>query len=110
MSISDWSSDVCSSDLGNEQIDPDSSRGRPVQISAHRSHETRDVRRATRCPKPLAASRAPEVRLSARRRQRIAVEEAVPADRKSVVSGKSVSVRVELGGLRTINKQINNKS
>src|SRR3546814_14045526 len=29
----------------------------------------------------------------------------IPADRKSVVSGKSVSVRVDLGGRRIINKK-----
>src|SRR3546814_13270614 len=33
-----------------------------------------------------------------------------PADRKSVVSGKSVSVRVDLGGRRYINKKNNSKT
>src|SRR3546814_13622294 len=35
---------------------------------------------------------------------------AATLDRKSVVSGKSVSVRVALGGRRTINKKKKNKS
>src|SRR3546814_20344180 len=40
-----------------------------------------------------------------RARPAAAVERIDPRDRKSVVEGKSVSVRVDLGGRRTINKK-----
>src|SRR3546814_964917 len=62
--ISDWSSDVCSSDLPFN----------PYAVSKHAAFEaTVNFREAY-------------------------------GDRKSVVSGKSVSVRVDLGGRRTIKK------
>src|SRR3546814_19383688 len=41
------------------------------------------------------------------RRRRNAVGAKISADRKSVVSGKSVSVRVDLGGRRNIKKKDN---
>src|SRR3546814_14705185 len=109
MRISDWSSDVCSSDLQGAGA----ARGHcgcaeyPAQIP-----DRDPVRNGARGPPHLAA-RA-RWRLSAR---------PVPdrhQDRKSVVSGKSVSVRVHLGGSciiqkktydkhLTINTDINNK-
>src|SRR3546814_14896749 len=70
MRISDWSSDVCSSDLHAEPMSLD------------------DALR-------LAETRAPELQ----------AREAGLEDRKSVVEGKSVSVRVDLGGRRIIKKQ-----
>src|SRR3546814_12328180 len=69
--ISDWSSDVCSSDLSAGRR-----RGRPS-----RPVERDDARR-----RGLAAG----------------------ADRKSVVQGKSVSVRVDIGGRRIIKKEKTN--
>src|SRR3546814_16905111 len=66
MRISDWSSDVCSSDL------------------------------CTRAPASMVASASTTASV------RVASS---PIDRKSVVSGKSVSVRVDLGGRRFIEKQ-----
>src|SRR3546814_2731301 len=72
--ISDWSSDVCSSDL----VPPD----RLIDPSEAATH-----------PSPVA-SRYPGL-------YRIVVDEKPTLDRKSVVSGKSVSVRVDLGGGRT---------
>src|SRR3546814_10208150 len=76
MRISDWSSDVCSSDLWGD-----------------RSRRSRDRRRAA-CP--TGASRpAPTSRRS---RERARKARARQGDRKSVVSGKSVSVLVDLGG------------
>src|SRR3546814_16875320 len=50
-------------------------------------------------PLPAAAPRLPPTRLPARGRMPAA------AARKSVVSGKGVSVRVDLGGRRIIQKQ-----
>src|SRR3546814_19512431 len=46
---------------------------------------------------------AGEIIVTARRRDERLVD--VPIDRKSVVEGKSVSVRVDLGGRRIINKK-----
>src|SRR3546814_11609773 len=95
MRISDWSSDVCSSDLptspwrvgcGNR------CRVRGSRFSGDGLHREGSI----------AAEAAPTLPLSA----------APPngrctpaADRKSVVSGKSVSVRVDLGGGRIIKKK-----
>src|SRR3546814_20418163 len=87
--ISDWSSDVCSSDLvqpGDRRAGqgPSGARDR----CAGRDHGPR------------------------RRRRRYPLSPAQPAqgsggvgDRKSVVSGKSVSVRVDLGGRRILQKK-----
>src|SRR3546814_20720669 len=83
MRISDWSSDVCSSDLAICERVPSVemvrlvSSGTEATMSAvrvARGHTGRDV--------------------------------VVKLDRKSVVSGQSVSVRVALGGSRIINKKI----
>src|SRR3546814_18574035 len=74
MRISDWSSDVCSSDLHNARAD--------------RYAHLRLTRRA-------GDAKPPRVRvLDVRKRP----------DRKSVVEGKSVSVSVDLGGRRNLNQ------
>src|SRR3546814_11304429 len=75
MRISDWSSDVCSSDLAR--------------------------RRNWRWPMGAASTRRSRCRRPVRRRAIGSGGE----DRKSVVSGKSVSVRVDLGGSRNIQKK-----
>src|SRR3546814_9353412 len=77
MRISDWSSDVCSSDL-----DPPLRRH---DGAVHRVAEVADQ---------VAADRVGEV-----------VADIEHGDRKSVVSGTSVSVRVDLGGRRIIKKK-----
>src|SRR3546814_15900963 len=77
MRISDWSSDVCSSDLSC-------------------------TRSATSTP--ARSGRRPAARRSSFRRWRRA-----RTDRKSVVSGKSVSVRVDLGGRRIIKNKNEHK-
>src|SRR3546814_10320330 len=84
MRISDWSSDVCSSDLSVpcRRAWPGTWRG-PPRPSARR---------------PSRRSRGAPPRRRSRRR-------AAPRDRTSVVLGKSVSVRVDLGGLRLIQKK-----
>src|SRR3546814_14443776 len=89
MRISDWSSDVCSSDLALRDLRRDPAAGRADRGTAHRlglAHSLR-ARRAARAR-----------RLSAPPRPR-------RKDRKSVVSGKSVSVRVDLGVRRIIKKK-----
>src|SRR3546814_14425389 len=84
MRISDWSSDVCSSDL-------------PCSPPC--------AARAV-CRKPPEARRERNCRASGGRKTRgRRVDRGGDGDRKSVVSGKSVSVRVDLGGRRIINKK-----
>src|SRR3546814_14367385 len=88
MRISDWSSDVCSSDLARGVAVAGcrlaGGADRPPGHRDHRiggeDHDEGDHRRHPR-------SRVPR-----------------PGDRKSVVEGKSVSVRVDLGGRRIIKK------
>src|SRR3546814_11134486 len=88
MRISDWSSDVCSSDL------------------------LRSVERGTRAaaqrdrPPALRPDRDRQFGFGRRRLYRLRDR----ADRKSVVSGKSVSVRVDLGGRRIIKKKNQSKT
>src|SRR3546814_14884573 len=90
MRISDWSSDVCSSDL-TEAVEvvqnPRPGRGREAP---HRHHAQVLVAKHGR----QAADQCGVGQ------QRVDVE-----DRKSVVSGKNVSVRVDLGGRRLIEKK-----
>src|SRR3546814_11060467 len=103
MRISDWSSDVCSSDLALvELLDP--------------ARQVTDLHRAgigdvdpldPRGPGLVGQSGA--VTLGARgEHDRAFDERADVGDRKSVVEGKSVSVRVDLGGRRNIHKKIIN--
>src|SRR3546814_12192733 len=94
MRISDWSSDVCSSDLRGD-----------------RDQTGRDQR--LQLPLPGGVSVAAQIDGERQRnggadgmRVVVALERLFEvADRKSVVSGKSVSVRVDLGGRRIIKKK-----
>src|SRR3546814_12086877 len=95
MRISDWSSDVCSSDLREKEC---------FGIEAERmgvepGPGDEDVRLALHQPEELGEQdgRAESDDLAA--------PPEVEADRKSVVEGKSVSVRVDLGGRRSIKKK-----
>src|SRR3546814_16196829 len=86
MRISDWSSDVCSSDLrraGRPQY-PRLSVARRARPARGHAAGARDLRHAQLAAEPGSRHRA---------------------DRKSVVEGKSVSVRVTLGGRRIIKKK-----
>src|SRR3546814_15385796 len=131
MRISDWSSDVCSSDLivAAERIsaplDPPyrphatsslTSASRPVTAAAAAmAGETRWVRepgpwRPTKLRLEVEAQRSPAGTLSgfmARHMEQPGSRHSKPAsvDRKSVVSGKSVSVRVDFGGRRLNQKK-----
>src|SRR3546814_3246146 len=89
MRISDWSSDVCSSDLST--------------LTALRSRL--DSSRASASVSSLALPSPISCRFPSRCKRRN--QEAPPRDRdrKSVVEGKSVSVRVDLGGRRIIKKK-----
>src|SRR3546814_17465221 len=102
MRISDWSSDVCSSDLvatdrqGDPQGRDDRQRFGVRRISARRREGGGRPRRRVR---PLArdADQLRDLGRAAARSMR---------DRKSVVWGKGVSVRVDLGERRVIKKKI----
>src|SRR3546814_12020658 len=85
MRISDWSSDVCSSDLLEDFLRIMEHRGRGIERQRPARHHLRIV---------------PALALGIADRHHM-------VDRKSVVSGKSVSVRVDVGGRRIINKKQN---
>src|SRR3546814_15043543 len=91
MRISDWSSDVCSSDL---HAPVGAASAAPTGIASATADARHRWITAWRAPRPLRRSSAP----------RPAVAQREP-DRKSVVEGKSVSVRVDLGGRRIIKKK-----
>src|SRR3546814_19183431 len=99
MRISDWSSDVCSSDLTrDDRIADQRDRQREMDVAAkvgHRSEQERDDRSAD--------DRGAHDARSLRR----PFAEPFGRDRKSVVYGKRVSVRVALGGRRIIKKHKN---
>src|SRR3546814_20596125 len=94
MRISDWSSDVCSSDLCGKDF-PQGARI-PDHLEPDRVHQRIDARGAEDAARGDAARRHRHHRLPAKLARR---------DRKSVVSGKSVLVRVALGGRRIIIKK-----
>src|SRR3546814_14288566 len=125
MRMSDWRSDVCSSDLyhlGGRRVW--SGERQPwihaasVLVGCSGGHA--DVAGAYRCPHPLAARRpdaAHAVAGAGRGLDRLGCCPRARCggrgngwlwlfiDRKSVVSGKGVSVRVDLGGRRIIKKK-----
>src|SRR3546814_15196968 len=85
MRISYWSSDVCSSDLYDEARPYPDGKWMTVAISSEDDRQEVMELMSTKRP-PLAS------------REKI-------RDRKSVAQGKSVSVRVALGGCRIIQKK-----
>src|SRR3546814_19183814 len=105
MRISDWSSDVCSSDLAPA-----------IDGGDHRQAAGRERGKAAvpllrqRDDGGTASGAIAEngLQLHRHRRQVEPVAEVLAADRKGVVEGKGVSVRVDLGGRRLITKK-NNK-
>src|SRR3546814_16501070 len=113
MRISDWSSDVCSSDL-LRVLSVGSDALMPLLHAAITSSgpETRNIgaaitgSRSRRLNSSIVTGIATSTGIS-RLRSRWHADERT--DRKSVVSGKSVSVRVDLGG-RSLIKNKTNKS
>src|SRR3546814_13963427 len=104
MRISDWSSDVCSSDLRLlDQADP------PFELRIDdRTLDQADdfgivIILEFKAPAPVGVAQQREV-IALRPRRDVRGEQ-VREDRKSVVSGKRVSVRVDLGGRRIIKKK-----
>src|SRR3546814_18377006 len=101
MRISDWSSDVCSSDLlfrGGDFKTREVALGDEVDDAGDRVGAIGGHRRAGQRVDAL----------DQRERDVVEVDSAVDVrrrDRKSVVEGKSVSVRVDLGGRRSTQKK-----
>src|SRR3546814_20342494 len=97
MRISDWSSDVCSSDLPSRTARASAGKERPLR-AGRRGDEHLDVR--GRQPDDPGREGMGARNVDRPRHPLL--------DRKSVVEGKSVSVRVDLGGRRRIkNKKYN---
>src|SRR3546814_11778847 len=102
MRISDWSSDVCSSDLGSPQVSRLDAAGgvtvtRPDQ-SARGNYAVYDLnRRVITMIGGVTLTQGGHTVNGGR----------LTKDRKSVVVGKRVLVRVSIGGRRIIKKKIN---
>src|SRR3546814_15643788 len=115
MRISDWSSDVCSSDLRLAGDWTGAQSGGLRQIAGADAGKLGHLVHATNSFTALAlpsagcgpgADRANCARAAACAILRTSPREPAPAvDRKSVGSGKSVSVRVDLGGRWIIKKK-----
>src|SRR3546814_19790373 len=102
MRISDWSSDVCSSDLRNARVEVAAGIAEKAQGSVHQGGIGRPAARRRRLQRSGHAIGA-----APRLHRDLGSVENQAIDRKSVVSGKSVSVRVELGGRRRSKKKQN---
>src|SRR3546814_16502904 len=106
MRISDWSSDVCSSDLRSLSIGAliDASC-RAFVDPANRFLDEKSLIDLT--PQHAEARRLKDLAMGRVYRWERTVTEELKGitDRKSVVEGKSVSVSVDLGGRRIIKKQ-----
>src|SRR3546814_21070664 len=129
MRISDWSSDVCSSDLGEVggaahaqrqqdvaehgvRMDVGAGALQRLEPCVHRGAEDVGVggvidpaAARRRLAAVVAAAVVDLLRVGFGEEQAVGVGRALVADRKSVVSGKSVSGRVVTGGRRIIKKK-----
>src|SRR3546814_14019403 len=107
MRISDWSSDVCSSDLLQAAL---GDRPRWLAASTHPGEEkiVGETQRALKARLPglitLLAPRHPHRAGQIRRELEALGLVVAQRDRKSVVEGTSGSVRVDLGGGRVLKK------
>src|SRR3546814_19088341 len=111
MRISDWSSDVCSSDLATSHklkfTRSPSSLCHPCRAPRSPKYDPAETARRPISSPPCDRQLAPSKETDEMRHTKIEIRSAV--DRKSVVKGKRVSVRVDLGGRRIIKKK-NNKT
>src|SRR3546814_13895064 len=115
MRISDWSSDVCSSDLNTTAGIPEPLLSRlriervggpgPEHFESVLESILRDAAAELGVAPMLLPPLEPEVIGWLRTAFTGDVRRLRRADRKSVVSGKSVSVRVDIGGRRIIKKK-----
>src|SRR3546814_12059066 len=124
MRISDWSSDVCSSDLiafeanvfvSGLMIEMDRAHGL-LRMTSRSSAVVEGAHAKTLKPQALHVDIGVEdvslVTETFRLGEFVAelVDHALSVDRKSVVSGKSVSVRVDIGGRRDLKKKKKKKN
>src|SRR3546814_14458229 len=110
MRISDWSSDVCSSDLFLLSI---WAKTRILEYDARRQmqNKARDAFfDSIMTRKNVKQYLTLDVRRDCLVDDSLQAVSEVIGDRKSVVQGKSVSVCVDLGGRRIIRKKKNNKT
>src|SRR3546814_19483549 len=112
MRISDWSSDVCSSDL--PQPDRDLAREQRCLATDHLAEEEHAHQGCDNFgdENHRIADQAARVELANGLDHGAAENGAIEqrnGDRKSVVLGKSVSVRVDLGGRSLLKKKNNHK-
>src|SRR3546814_11474257 len=107
MRISDWSSYVCSSDLSRE--DPGGatgSAGWPAPLPVAATFRQFSAYSRTGCAAAYPVRHRPARRHTGDGTRAFENDHRrFGADRQSVVEGKSVSVRVDLGGRRNINKK-----
>src|SRR3546814_17906809 len=103
MRISDWSSDVCSSDLRDGRLHPAESAANTSAGALCRSPAYRCA--ASKIVAPLLPSGCAHLSKRCRCRPLGCVSAEASGVRKSVVSGKRVSVRVDLGGRSIIKQQ-----
>src|SRR3546814_16580151 len=102
MRISDWSSDVCSSDLTTA-----SGHATTAGTQAANAATSATAAATAKTNAETAETNAETAETNAETAATLASER-VQKDRKSVVAGKSVSVRVDLGGCRIIKKKNKN--
>src|SRR3546814_19118768 len=116
MRISDWSSDVCSSDLGQrDSVVEEREREilpcepacpeRDLKRKRHRREAVTEEDKVRRAAPHVGSARRRHRDVGGRNRRRV-VE---PLDQKSVVLGEGVTVRVNLGSRRLIKKNRNKK-
>src|SRR3546814_13860097 len=104
MRISDWSSDVCSSDLHSQGVLVASgphARRNGGELSAARCQYSSRIRKLPAGLPPGWGAHASFKKWTSR------FSKTTSIDRKSVVKGQSVSVRVDLGGRRISKKKTN---
>src|SRR3546814_11858959 len=108
MRISDWSSDVCSSDLPQPaRLWALSATGQLLRLCACPQERTADAAQKESQPRAPVQNAYPG--LGGRHIARAAPRARhLGRGRKSVGEGKSVSVRVDLGGRRIIKQKIKN--
>src|SRR3546814_12758512 len=103
MRISDWSSDVCSSDLDGKRCRAATRRAGLSRLAALAIENRRGRERCTRSVRAVRALRGDAVHAVDQVWKVLDLAE-LREDRKSVGEGKVVSVSVDLGGRRIIKK------
>src|SRR3546814_19136093 len=114
MRISDWSSDVCSSDLSSQYPNKiftvldfrgDATTLSDAALARRRSDAEKDAKdRVDALLKRVQAKQYAPATMTSEERRSYDMFADVPGDRMSVAEGQSVSVCVEIGGSRFIKK------